>query len=117
MSDIVSITQNNDFRRAYSRGKSKACPSLVAYRVKNRAGLCRVGITTGKKLGGAVERNRCRRVIKEAYRHLSPLCAGSWDIVFVARSKVLKMKSHEVEKDMFKLLCALGIINTSAERP
>lgn len=117
LSGIVTITQNSDFRRAYSRGRSTACSALVVYCVKNRAGICRVGITTGKKLGGAVQRNRCRRVIKEAYRHLAPLCTGGFDIVFVARSKTLRLKSTDIEKYMFSLLCELGVIKASEGKP
>ena len=81
LSKVVTIHQNTDFRRVYGRGKSCVSPALVVYCLKNRAGICRIGITTSKKLGGAVERNRCRRVIKEAYRRLQPLCSGGWDIV------------------------------------
>ncbi len=113
LSGIVTITQNNDFRRAYSRGKSTAGSALVVYCVKNRAGICRVGITTGKKLGGAVERNRCRRIIKEAYRHIAPLCLGGWDIVFVARSRTLRLKSTDIQKTMYAQLSELGVITGS----
>ncbi len=74
-----------------------------------------MGITTGKKLGGAVQRNRCRRVIKEAYRHLAPLCTGSYDNVFVARPKMLRLKSTEVERCMYSLLTELGVIKASGE--
>ena len=111
MSKVVTIHQNTDFRRVYGRGKSCTSPALVVYCLKNRAGVCRIGITTRKKLGGAVERNRCRRVIKEAYRHLMPQCSGGWDIVFVARFKTLRLKSTDVEKAMQDQLRKLGVIS------
>ena len=110
LSAVVTIHQNTDFRRVYGRGRSCTSPALAAYCLKNRAGICRIGITTSKKLGGAVERNRCRRVIKEAYRHLQPQCTGGWDIVFVARFKTLRMKEGEVEKHMRDQLRQLGVI-------
>ena len=110
LSNVVTIHQNTDFRRVYGRGKSCTSPALVTYCLKNRAGICRIGITTGKKLGGAVERNRCRRVIKEAYRHLQPQCTGGWDIVFVARFKTLRLKCGDVEKTMRDHLRHLGVI-------
>lgn len=49
MEKILPITRNNDFRRAYKRGKSHVSPLLVAYVLKNRLGCTRVGITTSKK--------------------------------------------------------------------
>ena len=110
LSDVVTIHQNTDFRRVYGRGKSCTSPALVVYCLKNRAGVCRIGITTSKKLGGAVERNRCRRVIKEAYLHLLPLCVGGWDIVFVARFKTLRLKTGDVEKMMHTQLRQMGVI-------
>lgn len=110
MSRVVTIHQNTDFRRVYGRGKSCTSPALVVYCLKNRTGVCRIGITTSKKLGGAVQRNRCRRVIKEAYRHLQPLCTGGWDIVFVARFKTLRCKSTDVQQAMQGQLRKLGVI-------
>ena len=110
LSAVVTIHQNTDFRRVYGRGKSCTSPALVTYCLRNRAGICRIGITTGKKLGGAVERNRCRRVIKEAYRHLLPQCTGGWDIVFVARFKSLRLKSGDVEQTMREHLRQMGVI-------
>ena len=107
---VTTICQNTDFRRVYGRGKSCKSPALVVYSLKNRAGICRIGITTSKKLGGAVERNRCRRIIKEAYRRLSPECIGGWDIVFVARFKTLRLKSTDVEQAMRSQLRQLGVI-------
>ena len=58
----VTIKLNKDFRTAYYHGGSQVHPALVTYVRKNRLGVTRVGITTGKKIGSAVARNRCRRV-------------------------------------------------------
>ena len=72
MSDFVTLKSNSDFRRLYNRGKAITDPALVVYYSKNRAGICRIGITTSKKIGNAVERNRSRRVIREAFRQVCP---------------------------------------------
>lgn len=110
MPKITTLKCNSDFRRAYGRGKSYANPALVTYCMKNRAGICRIGITTGKKLGNAVERNRCRRVIMAAYRNLAPRCVGGWDLVFVARFRTKMVKSTVVEQAMEQQLKAAGVI-------
>ncbi|MCR5485261.1 MAG: ribonuclease P protein component [Clostridiales bacterium] len=115
MSAVITLKQNKDFRRVYGRGKSCTAPALVTYCLKNRAGFCRIGITTSKKLGGAVKRNRCRRVIKEAYRGLADECSGGWDIVFVARFRTLSAKSTDIKKIMLDQLTELGITEGSVQ--
>ena len=105
------LKQNSDFRRAYGRGKSYSDPALVTYVLKNnRAGICRMGITTSKKIGNAVERNRCRRVIRAAFRELAPQIAGGYDFVFVARTKTKFIKSTQVKKVMLQQLIKAGVI-------
>ena len=104
------LTRNGDFRALYHRGKSQVHPALVSYVRRNRSGVARVGITTGKKVGGAVQRNRCRRVIREAYRALMPRVVGGWDIVFVARQKTLDCKSTKIQSIMEAQLKTLGVL-------
>ena len=58
MEKLVPICRNNDFRRIYARGKSYVSPLVVVYALKNRTKNVRVGITTSKKVGNAVQRNR-----------------------------------------------------------
>ena len=50
------LTRNNEFARAYTRGKSFVHPHVVLYVNKNRLGRTRVGITASKKIGNAVPR-------------------------------------------------------------
>ncbi len=109
MAAWTTLRENKDFRTLYYRGKSEVHPALVTYVRKNRLGVPRVGITTGKKLGKAVQRSRCRRVIRAAF---FPLCArvGGWDIVFVARARLLTMKSTQLAPIMEKQLQRLGVI-------
>ena len=110
MTKFAVLNTNKDFRTLYYRGKSQAHPVLVTYVRKNRLGYPRVGITTGKKIGNAVQRNRCRRVIREAYRGLVPAVQGGWDLVFVARSRTLHMKSTEVRRVMEAHLKKTGVL-------
>lgn len=104
------LNRNGDFRSLYQRGKSQVHPFLVTYARKSRRGYPRCGITTGKKVGGAVQRNRCRRIIREAYRTLLPRVEGGWDMVFVARQRTLDCKSTDVERIMEAQLKVLGVL-------
>ena len=110
MAEYQTLKLNSEFRRAYGRGKQAAGPWLVTYAVRSRKGEICIGITTSKKIGNAVERNRCRRIIRAAFRNLKKECSGSWDIVFVARHKTVSLKSTDLEQAMRKELLALGVI-------
>ena len=64
MDHTIVIKENYLFRRLYNRGKYQAHPLLVTYALKNRLPYNRYGITASKKIGGAVERNRVKRIIR-----------------------------------------------------
>ncbi len=110
MPKIETLKLNKDFKRLYGRGKSFVHPVLVTYIMRNRTGYCRIGITTGKKVGNAVERNRARRVILAAFRQLLPEITGGYDLVFVARSKTPFVKSTDICKVLERQLKEAGAI-------
>ena len=112
MAVTETLKQNSDFHRAYGRGQSAVSPVLVTYALPNKTGSCRVGITASKKIGTAVERNRCRRIIKAAFSSLSSECAGGQDLVFVARFKTKNAKMQDVAAVMREHLVSLGVIRT-----
>ncbi|MBR5191228.1 MAG: ribonuclease P protein component [Clostridia bacterium] len=115
MKRTVTIKSNCDFRRAYGKGKSFQGPALVSYVLKNRAGICRVGITTSKKIGNAVERNRARRVIRVAYSNLEDKINGNYDFVFVARARTKYIKSTDLTSMMLSQLIQAGVINEKTD--
>ena len=110
MEKMVALCRNNDFRRLYARGKSFVSPVVVVYTLKNRTGQVRVGITTSKKIGNAVQRNRSRRVIREAYRGLASRVRPGVDLVFVARGKTPYVKSTDVARHMERQLQAAVVL-------
>lgn len=104
---IITINRNVDFRRLYRR-PAAVSPVLVTYIGKNRFGVNRIGITTSKRIGKAHLRNRARRVIREAYRSISPRLPdkGGLDFVFVARTKTTQCSMSDVYAAMEKHLAA-----------
>lgn len=115
MKQTVTIKSNCDFRRIYGKGKSFQGPALVSYVLKNRAGICRIGITTSKKIGNAVERNRSRRVIRAAYSMIEEKIQGNYDFVFVARSKTKYIKSTKLAEMMLSQLIEAGVIDEKTD--
>lgn len=116
MTNFESIKENRAFQRAYAKGKYYVGPVLVTYVVKKRGGALRVGITTGKKIGNAVKRNRSRRVIREAFRELSERVAPGYDLVFVARAKTPFVKCGEVRSAMERQLGSAGLLLAREKR-
>lgn len=110
MDNYESIKLNKTFRYLYARGKSFVSPSVVVYLAPNRYGNQRLGITTGKKIGKAVKRNRARRVIRVAYRTLLPCFKESYDMVIVARTRCVFANAHEVTADLKNCLQKAGIL-------
>ena len=92
----LTLTLNKEFRHAYYQGKSCATPYFILYLVRGRMGMRRYGITTSKKLGGAVQRNRARRLLRTAVWALADELPPGKDLVFVARERILSAKSPEV---------------------
>lgn len=110
MTKTLTLKRNCDFKRLYYKGKSYTNPALVVYVKPNGAGICRIGITVSKKLGSAVTRNRCKRIIRAAYRNVEGQIKGNWDLVLVARSKTQYAKSTELEKVLIELLQKAGAV-------
>lgn len=106
----VTLNRNCDFKRLYYKGKSYTNPALVVYLKPNGAGICRIGITVSKKIGNAVERNRCKRIIRAAFRNIAPQIKGNWDFIFVSRAKTKYVKSTDIEKIMIEILQKAGAV-------
>ncbi len=109
-----TICKNKEFSRVYSRGKSYVHPQLVLYVAKNRVGHTRIGLTATKKVGGAVQRNRARRVMRAALAEHLAANVGGYDIILVARAQTPKLKSTQVSRTLAKLMRAAGLPDRAA---
>ena len=104
-----ALKLNHIFRRLYST-QGFANGYLVLYARPNRLGQNRVGITTGKKLGHAVVRNRARRRLREVYRLSEHLFKPGYDIVVVARHKCVTADFQKLTKAYLSLAQKAGIL-------
>ena len=111
MNSIVKLKENYCFRRAYRKGAVYVSPYFVIYAVKSKKNI-RLGITAGKKLGGAVKRNRAKRVITAAFRDCAPYIKPNYDFIIVARTRILNIKSTAAAESMLKLFREAGILKT-----
>lgn len=101
MKNALTMNENRDFLRLYRKGGSLVSPLLVTYArrggFKNRR---RIGITATKKVGGAVQRNRAKRLIRAAWREVEPNVPYGWDFVFVARGRTTGARMQQVRAVM-----------------
>ena len=96
------LTRSADFQRVYRQGKSVAGRHAVLYyfeRVsENEDDVSRLGVSVSKKVGGAVVRNKVKRVLKEIFRELQARTAPNYDYVIIARHGLpdfLEKSRHE----------------------
>lgn len=108
----IAIKENHLYNKAYKKGKCFVgklvalyiLKDLGAYRLKEqnpqKQYVNRVGLSVSKKLGGAVQRNRAKRIIRAAYDSLKDELKTGNLIVISARFAIHGKKSDDVEKEL-----------------
>ncbi len=113
MKNTETITENRIFTRLYGKGKNSVSGSAVVYYRQNNLHKNRLGLTSTKKIGCAVKRNRARRVIREAYRLLEDRLKVGYDFVIVARAKATSVSMFAVKNDLERAFKSAGLIKVS----
>lgn len=110
----LSLKENHLFTKAYKKGKKVVAKRLVVYLIKDGAGerlkrtnpegvsVNRIGYTVSRKFGHAFERNRVKRIMREAYRNLLKnfSVSGGNIIVICARDAAKGVKMNAVYADL-----------------
>ncbi len=109
MEKIISLCRNSEFQRLYRRDNAAVRSTMVVYCGKGPRTCVRLGITVGKKVGGAVCRNRAKRRVRELFRIMQPQLKCGVDICIVARSRILTVPYDKLVKDFKSAADELGL--------
>ena len=103
MKKIYSLKKNKDFQNIIKSKQSVGCSTLVIYYLKNGLNYTRVGISSGKKVGNAVIRNRTKRQVRALLDSLINY-EKSMDLIVIVRNKFLEQDYENNLKDLKYLL-------------
>jgi ribonuclease P protein component len=105
------LGQNRDFARVRQQGQRLAQGCLIANWNRLPDGAApKLGVVTSRKIGGAVERSRARRLLRESFRQHQHELSRPVELVLVARNSIAGKKFAEVEEDFLAALQRAGLL-------
>lgn len=108
-----SLKRRNAFAYTFRVGKSVSTGACKLVCAKSRDYDTKVGISVGKKLGNAVQRNRAKRRLRAALAVYLPQLRSNRNLVFVPRDAIFVMPFAELQRDMLFLLRRSGALRQS----
>ena len=104
------LSRPGDFARLAEGGVARTHPLLVGRFVRTDLDQTRFGLATGKRLGGAVIRNRARRRVREALREMAPSFQPGWDVLIIARSALVEADHDALVGALRRVLRSGGVL-------
>jgi ribonuclease P protein component len=105
----LRLTERRRFHAVYRRGRSWSNAEMVVHVLPRPTAERQFGFVVGKKIGGAVQRNRVRRLLREACRALLPGVPPGLDVVIVARPPAAAAALNQLTDGMRGLFQRAGV--------
>ena len=110
----MRLLRHADFERVYKQGRRHFAAHMTVFYLRREQGEgLRIGFTVGRVLGGAVDRNRMKRRLRESVRLHWPAVSLPVDVVVNPKKSVLKLEFAELGDEIGR---AFEVIRKSAER-
>jgi ribonuclease P protein component len=103
------LSRPEDFAALQGEGTVRSHSLLVVRARRTDLEVTRFGLSTGRKLGGAVIRNRVRRRLREALRVMAPSFQPGWDVLIIARPPVVAADYRTIAGALQNLLRRGGV--------
>jgi len=104
------IKSKNAFQIVYKTGRSVVDSMSVMYVLPNEEKNIKIGFAVGKKMGGAVTRNRVKRLMREVFRHRKAELKDSVQIIWVARKKLVEADIYTYDRIFMRLAKRAGLL-------
>ena len=101
---FLRLKNSAEFQSVYKRGARKDSRSFAVFLLANGLDHSRVGLTTPRKIGMAVTRNRIRRRVREILRAAWPFVPGGFDIVVNPRRSAIERGFSDLRTELLSLL-------------
>ena len=101
---IQKLRKSNEFRHVFSTGNRKIGRYVNLYKLPLKQDYNRVGIVTKKNIGNAVQRNKVKRILREIWRTRCNQLISGYDIIILARKKIVQARYNEIEAELVKLI-------------
>lgn len=108
-----SLRTKSDFQRVFADGRKVVAPEVVVHAAQGQPEAGRLGIVVSKRNGGAVERNRLRRRLREAVKACGGVPRG-YDVVVIARPAGKQAGFDRLKDRLWKILEELKMTPTGA---
>ena len=94
----------SEFQRVFRYGEKLVAPAFVLYVLPGSVSNSRLGMAVSKRIGGAVVRNRIKRLLRETFRRHKARLSLPCDVVFVARRQAAEVSYRECTRQYLALL-------------
>lgn len=108
MKKLYRVKKNQEFQRIMGVKRFVSCPVLTVYYTPKREEVSRVGLSVGKKLGGAVQRNLVKRQVRMMVQDLTEF-KENFDCIILIRGAYLKQSFEQNKKELEKCLNTVRI--------